>query len=238
MTSASAPLLPLPHDLATAETLMRDSVLEALASGLGKRWGASLRFENLRLLPVAFRLAQSLIDAGQTVTMLWPDAGAAALARRDGPELAENILDFRQWAARGADDAKGELLLAVMPQPADYEEFVEVCESHSGLIVMLNGRLEDAAVGIGSVARERRRGFVASWQQAFWLQPLEGGALMRCFPGEWHIYRSDPDGYRQVSTQESRPDPETIAATLAGDASDGLKQQLDTVDRFLDGLRN
>lgn len=238
MTQPSVPLLPLPADLAAAETLLQDAVLEALASGLTKRWGASLRFENLRLLPVAFRLAQSLNAAGRTVTMLWPDAGAAALARRDGPELAESILDFRQWMARTEDAAPVDLLLAVMPQPADYEEFLSVCESHSGSIIMLNGRLEDAAVGIGSVARERRRGFVASWQQAFWLQPLEGGALMRCFPGDWHIYRSDPDGYRQVSTQESRPDPETLAATLAGESPDGLKQQLDTVDRFLDGLRN
>ena len=238
MTQPSVPLLPLPADLAAAETLLQDAVLEALASGLTKRWGASLRFENLRLLPVAFRLAQSLNAAGRTVTMLWPDAGAAALARRDGPELAESILDFRQWMARTEDAAPVDLLLAVMPQPADYEEFLSVCESHSGSIIMLNGRLEDAAVGIGCVARERRRGFVASWQQAFWLQPLEGGALMRCFPGDWHIYRSDPDGYRQVSTQESRPDPETLAATLAGESPDGLRQQLDTVDRFLDGLRN
>ena len=238
MTNPSAPLLPLPADLAAAETLLHDAVLEALASGLTKRWGASLRFENLRLLPVAFRLAQFLISAGRPVTMLWPDAGAAALARRDGPDLAESILDFRQWMGRADDAAPVDLLLAVMPQPADYEDFLNVCEAHSGSIVMLNGRLEDAAVGIGSVARERRRGFVASWQQAFWLQPLDGGALMRCFPGDWHIYRSDPDGYRQVSTQESRPDPETLAATLAGETGDGLKQQLDTVDRFLDGLRN
>ena len=74
---------------------------------------------------------------------------------------------------------------------------------------MLNGRLEDAAVGIGSVARERRKGFVASWQQAYWLQPLEGGALMRCFPDDWRLYRQDPDGYRQLEVLPERPDPDT-----------------------------
>ena len=165
-------------------------------------------------------------------------AGAAALARRDAEDLADLILDFRQCLKRASDPSPDTLLLAVMPQPADYEEFVEVCESHAGPIAMLNGRLEDAAVGIGSVARERRRGFVASWQQAFWLEPLDGGALMRSYPDDWRLYRSDPDGYRQISLFDSRPDPETVAATLAGDEADGLRQQLGNVDRFLDGLRN
>ena len=61
---------------------------------------------------------------------------------------------------------------------------------------------------------------------------------MRCFPSDWRIYRSDPDGYRQVAVFESRPDPDTIATSLAGEAGDGLKQQLNQVDRFIDGLRN
>ena len=238
MTTPSQSVQPLPADLATAETSLQEALKAALESGSAKRWGASLRFENLRVLPVACRLAHSLNGSGYAVTMLWPDAGAAALARRDAPELAESILDFRQWMACSNEDTSETLLLAVMPQPADYEDFVGVCEAHSGSIVMLNGRLEDAAVGIGSVARERRRGFVASWQQAYWLQPLEGGALMRCYPADWHVYRSDPDGYRQISVEDNRPDPETLAALLADESADGIKQQLATVDRFLDGLRN
>ena len=113
-----------------------------------------------------------------------------------------------------------------------------ICQEHRGSMVMLNGRLEDAAVGIGSVARERRRGFVSSWQQAYWLQPLEGGALMRMFPDDWSLYRLDDDGYRQLASMESRPDPEQIAALLAGEDPDSLKQQLSSVDRFIEGLRS
>jgi hypothetical protein len=128
--------------------------------------------------------------------------------------------------------------LAVGPQPSDYDEFEAVCGEHAGPVVMLNGRLEDAAVGIGSVARERRRGFVATWQQAYWLQPLEGGALLRSYPEPWQLFRLDSDGYRRLSSFETRPDPETIAAVLAGEDPDGLKQQLKSVDRFLDGLQN
>ena len=225
----------LPADLLKAEADLLEAVKAALTSGDGSRWGATLRFENLRLLPVALRLADALATAYPDLRVLWPDAGAAALARRDAPELAPAIADFNQWTSKADPDA---LLLVVGPQPSDYDTFMALCENHRGAVVMLNGRLEDAAVGIGSVARERRRGFVASWQQAYWLQPLEGGALMRSFPEDWSLFRQDPDGYRWLSASANRPDPETLAALLAGEDPDGLKQQLGNVDRFLDGLRN
>jgi hypothetical protein len=170
--------------------------------------------------------------------MVWPDAGAAALARRDAEDLKDVILDFNQLKRSEGDSPDTRLFLAVNPSPADYEEFQALCENHAGAVLMLNGRLEDAAVGIGSVARERRKGFVASWQQAYWLQPLEGGALMRCFPDDWHLYRLDPDGYRQLEVLPERPDPDITAALLAGEDPDSIKQQLSGVDRFLDGLRN
>lgn len=233
--ATQTPAAALPADLLSAESDLLVAVQAALASGDGSRWGATLRFENLRLLPVALRLAEALAAAHTDLRVLWPDAGAAALARRDAPEMAAAIADFNQWTAKADPEA---LLLVVGPQPSDYDAFMALCENHRGTIVMLNGRLEDAAVGIGSVARERRKGFVASWQQAYWLQPLEGGALMRSFPDDWALFRQDPDGYRWLSSSVNRPDPETLAALLAGEDPDGLKQQLGSVDRFLDGLRN
>ena len=61
---------------------------------------------------------------------------------------------------------------------------------------------------------------------------------MRCFPDDWHLYRLDPDGYRQLEVLSERPDPDITAALLAGEDPDSIKQQLSGVDRFLDGLRN
>ena len=238
MTQTNPASLDLPADLLTAEKDMLQSTLAAVGSGDGRRWAASLRFEGLRLLPVAVRLARDLIESGQQLVMVWPDAGAAALARRDAEDLKDVILDFNQLKRAEPETPDTRLLLAVNPSPADYEEFQALCENHAGAILMLNGRLEDAAVGIGSVARERRKGFVASWQQAYWLQPLEGGALMRCFPDDWRLYRQDPDGFRQLDVLSERPDPDTTSALLAGEDPDSIKQQLSGVDRFLDGLRN
>ena len=238
MTSSKDTTRSLPADLLMAEAQLQDAVVAALASGAARRWSANLRFENLRILPVALRLARALLAKDCPVLIVWPDAGAAALSRRDAVDLSPFTLDFNQLKQKESSVPDTRVLLAIGPQPSDYDEFEAVCGEHAGPVVMLNGRLEDAAVGIGSVARERRRGFVATWQQAYWLQPLEGGALLRSYPEPWQLFRLDSDGYRRLSSFETRPDPETIAAVLAGEDPDGLKQQLKSVDRFLDGLQN
>ena len=130
----------LPADLATAEQDLRRAVLDALAAAPSRRLSASLLFENLRLLPVALRLGVALNDAGLEPTLLWPDAGGAALARREAPELQDAIKDFNQWSAQPDGDA---LLMVVGPQPSDYHPFMALCQAHRGPAVMLNGRLND-----------------------------------------------------------------------------------------------
>lgn len=228
----------LPADLATAEQDLRRAVLDALVAAPSRRLSASLLFENLRLLPVALRLGVALNDAGFEPTLLWPDAGAAALARREAPELQGSIKDFNQWSAEPNAGDRTDLIVAIAPQPSDYDAFQEICDTHAGMVLMLNGRLEDAAVGIGSVARERRRGFVASWTACYWLQPVDAGALMRIHPDDWRVFRQDPDGYRLAGTTTTRPDSEGLAELLSVDGTQGIAAQLNTVDRFLDGLRN
>ena len=125
MTTTSPVLRPLPPDLMAAEHDLVEACLSALSSGDGSRWSASLRFENLRVLPIALRLARALIESGRQVVLLWPDAGAAALARRDAEDLADRVLDFNQWNAR-KDPQPDALMLAVGPQPSEYEDFAEI----------------------------------------------------------------------------------------------------------------
>jgi len=164
--------LRLPADLLEAEDQAQQALLEALAEPKQRRWSVQWRFEGLRILPVALRFAQALADQELTPLLVWPDAGAAALARRDGGALASANASLQDVLAGRMDQREGDLLIAVTPQPSDYDTLEQVCERWTGPVVMLNGRLEDAAVGIGSVARARRRGFVATWQVAYWLEPL------------------------------------------------------------------
>jgi hypothetical protein len=87
-------------------------------------------------------------------------------------------------------------------------------------------------VGIGSVARERRKGFMAVWQSAYTLQPLAAAALRHAYPERWQLYRLDPDGYRAVGSFEKRPAPEELDEAL----TDGLGQGLRSMDRFMKDL--
>lgn len=232
----------LPPDLQTAETEALEALRSALATSARGRWTLELRFEGLRLLPVVLRLAGALQASGMAIQLLFPDAGAAALARRDGPDLADRIATFAdhqrtQADAPTGDDSPARVLILVGASQAEYSSVESVCQAHPGRAVLVNSALEDAAVGIGSVGRERRRGFLAGWEAAYALIPLSGSALRRAHPHDWELYRLDPDGYRLAASFDHRPDGEERDGALEGAGSGGIGKTLRSVDRLLDGLQ-
>ena len=88
----------LPADLRTAETELLEAVRAALAKGGRGLWTAELRFEGLRILPVALRLLANLQPQVAGIRLLCADAGATALAKRDAPDLADSISSLsRRW---------------------------------------------------------------------------------------------------------------------------------------------
>ena len=218
----------LPADLATAEAELLTALESALTSNSKGRWTLELRFEGLRLAPVALRLQRQLDQPDRRCCLLFADAGASALAKRDAPDQADAITSVSD-CNRGEMPADSTVLICVTPGPPDYDDVERLCEQFAGPVVLLNGRLEDAAVGIGSVARERRRGFMAQWQSAYTLQPLNAAALRHAHPNDWQIFRLDPDGYRLAGSQESKPAPEELDELLSGAAAAGLR----SVDRFM-----
>jgi hypothetical protein len=225
----------LPPDLRTAEAEALASLRSALAGDPRGRWTLELRFEGLRLLPVVLRLVGELESSVPGIRLLFSDAGAAALARRDGPELAERIATFSDHLRLRQSGA--EVLILVGASQADYGTVESVCQAHAGRVVLVNPNLEDGAVGIGSVGRERRRGFLAQWEAAYALIPLAGSALRRAHPLDWELFRLDPDGYRFAASFDHRPDGEERDGALQGDGSGGIAMTLRSVDRLLDGLQ-
>ena len=250
----------LPSDLLSAEAQAMEGLLAALADSASGRWTLEFRFEGLRLLPLVLRLGQALQAQEREFRLMFPDAGATALAQRDAPDLAArtgSLKDQERLNAAGstpadasndaqspASEPQGDgateppLLVLVAPGPSDYDAVERLCLNHRGSVVLLNGNLEDAAVGIGSVARERRRGFLSTWRSAYALLPLSEGALRRCFPGPWELYRNDPDGHRLVETFEQKPDAEQVAETLSPGQAATVTGGLQALDRFLGSLRN
>ena len=244
----------LPPDLRSAEAETLTAVRSALAAEPRGRWTVEWRFEGLRLLAPALRLAGDLLtETGRGGRLLFADEGAAALARRESEILAPRIASFgdqrrRQGEAGGeaggancgegsGEDGGDGLLVLVAPSQAEYDLVEALCAAHRGAVLLLNPNLEDAAVGIGSVARQRRKGFLSTWQTAYALLPDAESALRRAHPGEWELYRLDPDGYRLVRSFERRPDGESRAEALAGTGGVGLAGQLRGLNDLLEGLQ-
>jgi hypothetical protein len=249
----------LPSDLRQAESQALLALHSALSSdGMG-RWTVELRFEGLKVLPLALRLAERLAERPAPMKVLFADAGATALARRDGAALASIITSLgdhrrRQEASPGAETEAGEteagataagaeteggaeLLFLVAPSPSDYALVEAICGAHPGPVVLLNPTLEDGAVGIGSVARARRKGFLAQCQAAYALQPFANGALRRAHPGDWEVYRLDPDGFRLAACFPQKPSAEEQAAVLNGEEANGLGQPLRSLGDLIDNLQ-
>jgi hypothetical protein len=228
----------LPPDLRSAEAETLTAVRSALAAEPRGRWTVEWRFEGLRLLAPALRLAGDLLtETGRGGRLLFADEGAAALARRESEILAPRIASFGDERRRQGEAGGEGLLLLVAPSQAEYDLVEALCAAHRGAVLLLNPNLEDAAVGIGSVARQRRKGFLSTWQTAYALLPDAESALRRAHPGEWELYRLDPDGYRLVRSFERRPDGESRAEALAGTGGVGLAGQLRGLNDLLEGLQ-
>jgi hypothetical protein len=226
----------LPADLVQAEAMTLASLKQALSDRQQRRWTVTWRFEGLRLLQPALRLAKALETAGHEVVLGWPDAGSTALAQRESPELAAYCFALKDLMLPSDPEIAARMLLVIGPQPSDYEMVEQICNNWQGAVVLLNGKLEDAGVGIGSVARGRRKGFLSIWRSAFHLEPLAEGALLQTEKEMWHLFKADPDGYRFLGTMPSKPDAEAIEMALNGDR-DSLGRQLGAVDRFIEDLR-
>lgn len=228
----------LPADLRTAEAEAREALQAALASGSGGRWTVEFRFEGLRLLPVVLRLLEGLLAERPALRLLFPDAGATALARRDAPALADRIGSFSDQRRLQQQEPSRGVLLLVGASQADYELVEAVCGGHGDSVVLINSSLEDAAIGIGSVARQRRKGFLAGWRAAYALLPQSDRALRCAYPGEWELYRLDPDGYRLAGRFEQKPDAEQQELALSGGQEPGLGSNLRALGQMIEDLRN
>lgn len=223
----------LPADLNAARRQCATALEAALADGL-TRLQVDLRFEGLRWPAVAHGLCEALQQQRRTTVLAFADMGAAALARRDfGLSAAEAVTFADLSAGRGPDHAA--LCVAVTPAAPDFTAFENACTAlGEHPVIALNPRLEDAAVGIGSVARTRRRGFLALWRVVYGLYPLEQAALAYAHPGPWRLFREDPDGFRLAASLPNRPDGDAMDQLLGqsrpgaglAKAADDLLQQM------------
>ena len=92
--------------------------------------------------------------------------------------------------------------------------FEQVCSHTNSTVIMINGKLEDPIVGIGSVGREMRKRFAEKWEVLYFVQPLSMGALLKRFPNDWELFKLNTNGYSFAKSFDKRPDDETIMLNL------------------------
>ena len=203
----------LPSNLKEAEKNLYDSLFNYISTNSERSFlSINLRFEGLKLNPIVFRLSNRLKEDNFDNYLLWADAGGAALAKRDKPDLSEKILTFKEYL--NSSKSIDSLLLICSPQPYDIEMFETVCSYSNSTIVMINGKLEDPIVGIGSVGREIRKRFTYKWESIYYIQPLSRGALLKMYPEDWQLYSLNDDGYSFSKSFSNRPDDETILLNI------------------------
>ena len=203
----------LPSDLKEAESNVYESVQSYFLSNSEQSFlSINLKFDGLRLNPIIFRLSNKLTEIKYDNILLWADAGGAALAKRDNPELATKIFTFKEFI--NSTDLSNSILLVCSPQPYDIEMFEQVCSHTKSNVIMINGKLEDPIVGIGSVGREMRKRFAKKWKVLYFVQPLSMGALLKRYPNDWELFKLNNNGYSFVKSFINRPDDETIILNL------------------------
>ncbi len=204
----------IPKSLPEATEQAQAAVQAALKDGY-TRIQVEMAIPEIKHQPIAEQFLE--IFTNQQFKVFFPDAGAAALARRDwhNPDFVVRGLGELTTPIEADDD----LYLIVNPSSLEVATVEAMCnEAADRPVVLLNPQLEDVAiVGIGYAARQLRERFLSQIETCYYVRPLDNAAVYRCYPGPWQIWReTEPDEYVWVSDVESRPSGEDIDRILEG----------------------
>ena len=203
----------LPNDLNKAIEDMENSVLNSLDSE-NSRLIIEFKFEGIKFNRICFKLFNFLEKNNNNVYLTYSDPGAVALAQRDYKEIKDKIFTFKSFTNSQHISESNSILISMLPQPYDFDSFEPMCENFLGKHISINPKFEDANIGIGTVIRERRKNFVKTWTNIYFIQPLNNGALMHISPNNWALFKEKDNKYYFVKDFDSKPDNETIFINL------------------------
>ena len=205
--------LVLPSDLLECEQALSHSLLTCKKSNSFSRIAVNLKFEGLKIGPIIFRLIKRLDSALIKSCIAYSDVGSSALAKRDYPDFSDRIFTFKELIDTQNLNLDT-LIIAVSPQPYDFDQFEDMSINNDNDILMINGRLEETSIGVGLVGRERRVRFIKSWEQIFWLEPLPKGAIYRSYPSEWKVFKYTKEGYIYLNAYTKYPASDLLDLVL------------------------
>eukprot|EP00741_Cyanophora_paradoxa_P016193 tig00000042_g15633.t1 len=175
-------------------------------------------------IPIVREYARAFEPLGSGLKVMMPDAGAAALARKEW----EGDAPFRVAAVGDKLEEEDTALLIVAPdsyQVYEVEEIVnQMCpidpETKQPLpnarpVIIFNPNLEDLqVVGIGYAARQLRERFLNTFEQAYYVKAVNNYALLKIYPRNWMVHIEEPEDYRLIAEEEKKPASDRIEEIL------------------------
>ena len=198
----------LPKSLEEAIAQARGATQAALADGYF-RLQVELLYPELNPMPVAIQFIPVLEQLGSQLKVFFPDAGAAALARRDWGDVPFKILDIGTGKVPVQQQIQPEdgVFLFIAPTAVEVALLEKLCEEAGDRpVVMLNPRLENAAtIGIGYAGRQLRDRFLSTIESCYHLRPLEEAIVFRCYPSPWQVWLEKGDEYQLITELLKNP---------------------------------
>lgn len=208
MTHVTDPIT-LPNNLEDTTEQAIAATYQAIADG-ATRILVDLRFPELKSMPIAYEFARSFNERyGNAWQAIFSDAGAAALAKREWADLDVSVRGVNEGRRAVREEDKAFLLVEPSSVEVDQvEKLVQLAGNRP--FVMLNPRLENSEVGLGLSARRLRDRFLSTFETAYYIKPLELGALWRCYPQTWQVWVNTEEGMQFLSEVEQRPSSDDI----------------------------
>ncbi len=209
----------LPKSLEEAIAQSRIATQAALDDGY-TRLQVDFLFPELKLMPVAEQFLSLFTEYESRLKIFFPDAGGAALAKRDWAGTPFNILDIGTGRAASLEtkvQPEDEIFLFIAPTAVEVPQVEKLCENIGDRpFVMLNPRLEDSGVvGIGYTARQTRQRFISTLESCYYLRPVDDTtAVFRCYPGLWEVWVETNGEYEKVAELPKRPTGDELDAIV------------------------
>ncbi|MEL6221619.1 MAG: DUF1995 family protein [Cyanobacteria bacterium J06627_8] len=209
----------IPTTLEEAIAQAQQATLAAINDGM-TRIQVELAIPELKIMPVAEQFLPALEASDKTLRVFFPDAGAAALARRDWGEKPYGIRGIGELKA--AIQPEETVFLFIEPSSVEVKDVEALCnEIGDRTVIFLNPRMEDVAtIGIGYAGRQLRERFLNSFDSYYYIRSLEGAALFRCYPAPWQLWLEKEEDYELLSEFPTRPSGEQLDRVLLGEAED------------------
>ncbi|TAG62753.1 MAG: DUF1995 family protein [Oscillatoriales cyanobacterium] len=197
----------LPNDLNDAIAQSRIATAAALSDGMNLLQ-VELVFPEIALQAqsITQQFLPEFEESHSGMKVFFPDAGAAALARRDWGEVPFKISDLGSSRTPVEDNIAPEdqLFLLVNPAAVEVSQVEKLYIAAAGRpVILLNPRLEDVAtIGIGYAGRQLRDRFLSK-------------ALFRCYPQPWQVWLEINDEYELISETAQKPVGDDLERILA-----------------------